>query len=209
MTHPANTVQEDQTDAVTSRSFRNPLDIPIEAAARRFGDGGKRSREIARFLRFAVVGISGAVIDLGLVFLLQWTILPPSSDPSVVFDLNVALATGIAFTTAVISNFIWTRLWVYPDSRSRSMRRQLAIFAFISIVGGVGRTLWVTLTHSFVGELLFPAFLPFAQFFRPEYIPGPVASEKVGTIATQMFAMVIVMLWNFFANRLWTYNDVE
>jgi putative flippase GtrA len=32
---------------------------------------------------------------------------------------------------------------------------------------------------------------------------------RIGTIVAQLIAMVIVMLWNFFANRHWTYNDVE
>lgn len=198
---------EDSTGAgVHKRGFRNPLDIIIERIARRFGS---RSKEIERFLRFAIVGISGAVIDLGLVYVLQATLLPPNPDPSVTFDLNVALATAVGFGTAVLSNFIWTRLWVYPDSRSRSLRRQLAMFSFISIVGGVSRTLWVTFTHSAIGTFALPIALPFIEIFRPGYLPGPVASEKLGTIVSQMIAMVVVMLWNFFANRYWTYNDVE
>ncbi|MCL4255840.1 MAG: GtrA family protein, partial [Anaerolineae bacterium] len=35
------------------------------------------------------------------------------------------------------------------------------------------------------------------------------AEEKLGTIIAQMIAMVVVMLWNFFANRYWTYRDVK
>jgi putative flippase GtrA len=151
----------------------------------------------------------GAVIDLGLVYLLQATVLPPNPNPNNGIDLNVSLATAIGFFTAVISNFIWTRLWVYPDSRSRSARRQLAMFTLISVTGGVCRTVWVTLTHSFIGQVALPIALPFIQIVRPGYLPGPVAAEKLGTIVSQMIAMVVVMLWNFFANRYWTYNDVE
>lgn len=119
------------------------------------------------------------------------------------------IVTAIAFCTAVLSNFIWTRLWVYPDSRSRSVRRQLALFAFISTVGGVGRTVWITVTHSFIGTLILPLALPFIRIIRPHYEPGPLAAEKLGTLAALMIAMVVVMLWNFFANRYWTYNDVQ
>lgn len=201
-----NAVEESAETAVAKRGFHNPLDALIERVAARFGE---RSKEVERFLRFAIVGISGAVIDLGLVYVLQATVLPPSSDPGTTFDLNVSLATAIGFFTAVLSNFIWTRLWVYPDSRSRSFRRQLAIFAFISTVGGVSRTIWVTLTHSAIGQFALPLALPFIQILRPGYIPGPVAAEKFGTIVSQMIAMLVVMLWNFFANRYWTYNDVE
>lgn len=181
--------------------FRTPLDGLIRSLAYRVS--ASKGKEIERFIRFAIVGIIGAVIDIGLVYMLQATVLPP------VNSLNVILATGIAFCTAVLSNFTWTRLWVYPDSRSRSMRRQLALFAFISTVGGVGRTIWITVSHTLIGTLVLPLALPFIRIFRQGYEPGPLASEKLGTLVALLIAMVVVMLWNFFANRLWTYNDVN
>jgi putative flippase GtrA len=187
-----------------SVGLRTPLNAPIHAIARRMGAGNeKKTKELERFLRFALVGISGAVIDIGLVYFLQAYILPP------VNNINVIFVSAIAFFTAVLSNFTWTRLWVYPESRSRSMRRQLVMFAFISTVGGVGRTLWITAAHSFIGEIALPIALPFIRIIRPWYEPGPLAAEKLGTLIALLVAMVVVMLWNFFANRYWTYNDVE
>jgi putative flippase GtrA len=184
--------------------FRTPLDAPIRAVAKRIGRSNPtKVKELERFFRFALVGISGAVIDIGLVYTLQATVLPP------VNRINVMIVTIIAFFTAVVSNFTWTRLWVYPDSRSRSMRRQLVMFAFISTVGGVGRTIWITLSHNFIGQLALPLALPFIRILRPWYEPGPYAAGKLGTLISLLIAMVVVMLWNFFANRYWTYNDVE
>jgi putative flippase GtrA len=191
------------SNEASSRRFRNPLDYPIAAIAERSGNP-QRQKEVARFLRFALVGISGAVIDISLVYMLQATILPPIPG-----TINVIIATAIAFITAVVSNFTWTRLWVYPDSRSKSIRRQLAMFTMISVIGGVTRTAWIAFSHSFIGELLMPAALPFIQIFRPGYVPGPLATEKLGTLIALLIAMVIVMLWNFFANRYWTYNDIQ
>lgn len=187
-------------DNVTERPFRTPLDGPIDRIAARFGT---RSRDVGRFLRFAIVGTTGAIIDMGTLIFLQATLLPPTS------DINVTLATSIAFTCAVLSNFTWNRFWVYPDSRSRSIRRQLAQFAIISTTGGVARTTWVTLAYNPVGYALMPVVLPVIQFFNPGYMPTGIAEEKLGTLVAQMMGMVVVMLWNFFANRLWTYNDVE
>jgi putative flippase GtrA len=203
----SNTLEETISEELTTTGegsntgIRTPLDAPIRYIAHQIG--GAKAREMERFLRFAVVGISGAVIDLGLVYVLQATILPPAN------NINVMIATAIAFCTAVVSNFIWTRSWVYPDSRSRSMRRQLALFAFISAVGGIGRTLWITVMHSLIGTLTLPLALPFIRIIRPYYEPGPLAPEKLGTLVAQLIAMLVVMLWNFFANRHWTYNDVE
>jgi putative flippase GtrA len=192
--------------------LRNPLDIPIEFVARRFGE---KSREVERFLRFAVVGVTGALIDFGLLFFLQATLLHPVDQTGTPIYIipgllsNTALATTIAFFCAVTSNFIWTRLWVYPESRSTPLRVQLVQFILISIVGGVCRTVWINFAYLPMGHWLMPAALPFIQVFRPGYVPSVQAPAKLGTLVAQMIGMVVVMLWNFFANRYWTYKDVK
>lgn len=206
MQEAGNTLTGSYTDEIPPRPFRIPLDPIIEAVARRFG--GAKSKELERFLRFAVVGVSGAIIDFGLLFILQASLLPPGTtdNPN---RLNVALATGIAFFTAVISNFFWTTLWVYPDSRSRSRRRQLAQFTLISVIGGVSRTIWITVSFVALGALFMPILLPIYHMFRPDYMPSATAELKLGSIIAQLIGMAVVMLWNFFANRYWTYNDVK
>lgn len=180
--------------------LRTPLDAPIRALASRFGE---KSKEMERFFRFAIVGVSGALIDFGLVYLLQWTILPPTR------GAEAGIAAVIASTFAVVSNFIWTRYWVYPESRSRTLRRQLGMFAAVSATGLTFRFIWVTLAAIPLGQVLLPVALPFIEVLRPGYVPGPLAANKFGTLIAQMAAMVIVMFWNFFANRYWTYNDIE
>lgn len=183
------------------QGLRTPIDGIIRAVAQRFG--AKRAKEMERFLRFAIVGASGAVIDLGLVFILQQTILPPTR------GLTAALASGIAAATAVLSNFIWTRYWVYPESRSRSMRRQLAMFTTVSVIGLAFRFVWVLFTAFPVGNFVTPIVAPLIQAISGSFEMNQFTSARIGTIVTQLVAMVVVMLWNFFANRHWTYNDVE
>lgn len=191
---------EQTAPATPNKGIRTPLDPIIRFVAQRFGP---KSKEVERFLRFAFVGASGALIDFGLVYFLQWTILPPTS------GTQAGIAAVIASTCAVISNFIWTRYWVYPEARSRSFRRQLAMFVVVSLIGLAFRFVWVTVAAFPLGDLLLPSALPFIEIIRPGYIPGPLAANKFGTLVAQMGAMVIVMFWNFFANRYWTYNDVE
>ncbi|GAB4530654.1 MAG: GtrA family protein [Anaerolineae bacterium] len=184
-----------------AQRFRNPLDTPILYIANRYG--GNKPKELERFLKFAFVGVSGAIVDFGILFLMQETLFKPTS------TFNVAAATAIAFTTAVISNFIWTRLWVYPESREQPFRRQLAQFAFISITGGVARTVWIAASYKTIGHLFMPAALPLIHILNPGY-PGSLETEwQVGTVVAQLIGMVVVMLWNFFANRYWTYGHIE
>jgi putative flippase GtrA len=186
-------------------TLRNPLDAPILFIARRFG--GEKSKEVERFLKFATVGLFGAVIDAGLLFVLQATILPPTLQQPI--DFNVVIAQTIAFVAAILSNFTWNRLWTYPDSRSRSIRRQLVQFAIISAIGWVGRTLWITFAHQGLGDFLMPILLPEIQLIRPNYVPSPTGAAKLGTMTAWLIGVALVMVWNFLANRYWTYNDVK
>lgn len=180
----------------TPRKLRNPLDIIIAKIANLFGD---KSKEVERFLRFAFVGALGAVVDFGTLFILQATILPP------VDTTAVTIATTIAFIAAIISNFTWNRFWTYPDSRSRSMRRQMALFIFISVVGWLGRTLWIANSYEYLGQTLMPVVLN----YLPNYDPSAAGEAKLGSMVAQLIGVVVVMFWNFFANRYWTYNDVD
>lgn len=204
MTHP---VERTGSYLAPFRFVAHLLNVPILFVAHRFG--GQRSKEVERFLKFAVVGVTGAVVDFGMLIVLQSTVLPPATSAGEPLTANVTLATSIAFVSAVLSNFLWTRLWVYPDSRSRSVRRQLSQFALISVIGGTARTIWVRETFFWLGHALMPIALPVFLFFDPAYDPSPTAEAKLGSIVAQLIGMSVVMLWNFFANRYWTYNDVE
>jgi len=184
-------------------ALRNPLDLPIQTIAGRFGD---RAKEIERFVKFAIVGLVGAVIDFGALFVLQATLLPPVGPNK---DFKVALASTIAFVAAVTSNFIWNRYWTYPDSRTRSIRRQMVQFLLISVVGWVGRTIWISSSYQALGAALMPVFLPEIQWFRPGYMPSTSAEAKLGTLIAWFIGVIVVMIWNFLANRYWTYNDVD
>jgi putative flippase GtrA len=176
------------------------------AIASRFGD---KSKEVERFLKFAVVGTIGAVVDFGTTIVLQATILPPTGTDKQPLFTNVIIATSIAFMAALTSNFFWNRVWTYPDSRSRSMRRQLALFAFISLIGWLGRTVWIRIAFHPLGQTLMPLLLPVVHVIRPLYIQSHAAEDKLGTLIAQFIGVIVVMFWNFFANRHWTYNDLN
>ncbi len=197
-------MNQSSTIKVKRVAVRNPLDRPIYAIANRVG--GSKAKEVERFLKFATVGTMGAIIDSCTLIILQATILPPTLQTP---DWNVAIASSIAFVAAISSNFVWNRLWTYPDSRSRSWRRQMMQFAGISFIGWVGRTIWITAAHDAVGQTLMPVLLPLIQLQRPGYLPTPSGEAKLGSMATWLVGVIVVMIWNFIANRLWTYNDVE
>lgn len=161
--------------------------------------GGEKSKEVERFLKFATVGVLGATIDFGILNILQATVLKPD------VPANVALATTVAFTAAVASNFVLNRYWTYPDSRSRSLRYQLTQFFLVSLVGWFARTIWVTLTFAPIG--LFANGI--LHTLSPEYVATSEITRRLGSNIAQLIAIFVVMIWNFFINRYWTYSDVE
>lgn len=156
-------------------------------------------REAKRFGKFLVVGIIGAVIDFGS-FNLMLRLL----------NLNPVLAQAISFTLAVTSNFIWNRYWTYPESRSKSIAKQFGQFFALNTIGLAIRTpIFVTLS------------VPFTTLVRST-LEGPLAGltlfatntlgatvEQLGNNGALVIAIIVVMLWNFFANRFITYGDVK
>lgn len=177
----------------------NPIDRTISRISAFFGHHAK---EVERFIRFFLVGIIGAVVDFTTLNVLQLTILPPI-DPH--HNIKIAIATGISFCAAVLSNFFWNRYWTYPDSRSRSLRRQLVIFYGVNAAALFFRLIFVSLSFSFFAALGKDFILEadLAQSLTTEQV------HQIGTNIAQALAVALAMIWNFTVNRMWTYNDVE
>ncbi|GJQ35982.1 MAG: GtrA family protein [Anaerolineales bacterium] len=146
------------------------------------------SRERIRFIKFALVGALGAAIDFGVMNLLSHGIL----------ELPLVFAGTISFICAVISNFTWNRYWTYPESRSRPILNQLVMFF---IVNAAGMAIRIPTLH-----YLEP---PILKFVESVFQATHVSAEFIAKNLTLAAAVGIVMMWNYFINRYWTYNDID
>jgi len=144
-------------------------------------------KERERFLKFAAVGALGAVIDFGVMNLLTQA-----------GGMPLVLAGTISFVCAVFSNFIWNRYWTYPDSRSRPVTHQLSMFFAVNIAGVAIR---IPILHFIESPLI--------RMMERMHFRAPLSTEFLAKNLTLALAVGIVMLWNFFVNRYWTYNDVD
>jgi putative flippase GtrA len=135
-----------------------------------------------------VVGTLGAVIDFGVENLLHR-----------LFGLPYVWSGAISFVCAILSNFYWNRIWTYPDSRSKPLIRQLIQFA---VVNAIGLTIRIPILKFLEPEItkIFH-LLPDSFLFLPP--------DAMGENVTLAIAVVIVLFWNFFINRYWTYSDVQ
>lgn len=146
-------------------------------------------RERERFIKFCVVGALGALVDFGS-FHLFITVLP----------LTPVTAQALSFTAAITSNFLWNRYWTYPDSRSKSVYAQMVSFFVVNVIGLAIRTPIFTYLEE-----------PLRQLFGklPMLPLSILTADRLGYTFALGVAVVVVMFWNFFINRMWTYSDVD
>ncbi|MGW8318876.1 MAG: GtrA family protein [Candidatus Promineifilaceae bacterium] len=167
----------------------------IASVARRYGINPK---EAERFAKFLVVGTLGFVIDFGTLTLLVEVVRLPEAVAEATplsYTAGLVVANTISFSLAVLSNFTLNRYWTYPESRSKRKRVQLPQFAMVSIIGLVLNNAILAITVGPFSQLLH--ILPFV----PDAIDGYVPAKILAT--------VVVLFWNFFINRYWTYSNVE
>jgi putative flippase GtrA len=112
--------------------------------------------------------------------------------------MPLVFAGSISFICAVMSNFTLNRFWTYPESRSRHVLHQLDMFFLVNAAGILIR---IPILH-FVEP-------PMAGTFESMAHLSSAAAESLAKNATLALAIGIVMIWNYFINRYWTYNDIE
>ena len=150
-------------------------------------------KRVDRFVKFAIVGIIGALVDFAVLNLMKviferiglgegWD-LP--MDPH---QIQLTAANAISFSAAVLSNFTWNRLWTFPESRERPMGKQLFQFATVSIMGLVINTVILVVMDRYV----------FQRFF----------DERLSYNLAKAVAIGVVLFWNFGMNILWTYRGI-
>jgi putative flippase GtrA len=145
------------------------------------------ARERTRFIRFAIVGSIGFSVDF-LTFNLFRSGLGISAEVSSIFS----------FLVAVASNFIWNRYWTYPDSRSKPIIGQLVQFIIVNVAGLGIRTIVFILIKK-----------PLVNLFEILPISLPLKAYIIGENLSLVIVVIIIMFWNFFINRYWTYGDID
>lgn len=144
----------------------------------------QKSIKFRQFLRFGVVGAIGSVIDFGVFNLLASVLHFPSIPSSV-----------ISFSLAVLNNFVLNRIWTFPETRSTPVLKQLTQFGIVSVAGLLIRTP----LFAFLEQLLIP--------MAGKYVPNLLTPTIVGHNLALAIVIGVVMLWNYFINRFWTFRS--
>lgn len=138
-------------------------------------------REVVRFFKFALVGMGGMATHLTIFNILRLFV------PSV-------LANTVGFSIAVVQNFFLNRHWTFPESRKHNAGTQLGQFAIVSLIG---------LT---INLLVFTIVSHFSAPIFANYIHNPQLAHTLSDNFALASAILVVLFWNFTANRLWTFR---
>jgi putative flippase GtrA len=161
---------------------------------RYWGDLLSKPKRIERFVKFAIVGAVGAVVDFVLLNIMKivfesvglgvgWTV---SMEPH---QIQLVAANAISFSAAVLSNFTWNRLWTFPESRERPLLSQLLQFTVVNVLGLVINTVILVVMDRYVFQLFF--------------------SERLSYNLAKALAIGVVLFWNFGINLIWTYRGID
>jgi putative flippase GtrA len=142
--------------------------------------------EARRFTKFAIVGAIGFVVDAGTFYIF-----------SRIFGLTLLVAQALSFTVAVANNYFWNRYWTFPEARSKSFHRQMVQFYVTSLAGLVIRSITIALIEV--------TFERLAEGYSPLSLPPKLISDY----ASLTTAIIIVTVWNYVINRLWTFREAS
>lgn len=121
-----------------------------------------------QFIKFALVGTSGLIIDFGITFLLKEKFL-----------FNKYFANSIGFSFAVISNYFLNKYWTFQDLNPEIFS-QAGKFILISIIGLIINNQVIYLFNH---------------------------RKQWNFYMAKVFAIGMVVMWNFSANYFYTFSQ--
>lgn len=149
----------------------------VRLTDRIFSVAGAHAPEAKRFVKFAIVGGIGAVIDFSVLNLLV-----------LAFGVDKFYANIVSVICAIISNFWWNRHWTFPESREHELHVSFGKFFVVNLLGlGINQAVFV---------------------YSDKYFFDPLFDHPIDYNLAKLTAIGIVLFWNFFVNRFWTYRDI-
>lgn len=132
-----------------------------------------------RVFRFGLVGASGTVVNMAVLYLCQEHLLRFIADGAA--RLNLSLA--IAILCATINNFSWNRGWTWADRGGVSSARRLVQF------GQYASACWVGIALQFGITKLLAAHLYY--------------------LVANLAAILVASAFNYLLNDLWTFGGIR
>ena len=149
----------------------------------------KKSNGIVQFIKFGLVGVSNTAVDWIVYYLVAGYLITSSNlRPTV---------KAISFIVAVLNSYLWNTIWTFKEEYKRSATNSgqkgtiFVKFFIVSLVGWVFNYLVFKYTY---------------QNYQYSALMLGAKEIKTQELYPLIFASAAATLWNFFANKLWTYK---
>ena len=147
-----------------------------------------------RYIRFGLVGASGTVVNMLILFLAQ-EFLFRGIAPS---RTRLLASLTLAIAVATVNNFTWNRLWTWAD---RVAPDQTRLLARAGVPGHTGRGGARYLMAQFARYTL-ASWLGIAL----QYGLTLWLSQAMHYLVANLISIVIASVSNYLANDLWTFR---
>jgi putative flippase GtrA len=128
---------------------------------------------LGEILTFGVIGAVNTIVDIGLFNVLLWWVLP--GQPLV--------DKGLSITVATVSAYVMNRNLTWADRARTGLRRELPLFALLSLIGlGISEAT-LALSHYGLGY----------------------TSALADNISANVIGLVLASLWRFWSFRRWVF----
>ncbi len=140
-----------------------------------------------RYLKFGLVGASGTLVNMAVLYLAQEQLFAAIADPRQRLYASLALAIAIA----TVNNFTWNRLWTWADRVPviRTQSEQPIQYGWGMIAGQFSRYALA----SWLGIAL--------QYGLTLWL-----SNSLHYLVANVIAIVVASVSNFLANDRWTFR---
>ena len=143
----------------------------------------RRTGELVRFIKFALVGGSGIVVNYGLYWILtRFAGFTPLGDTVTGSIISGNLAIAISIETSIVTNFLLNNYFTFADRNIRGIKAllgRLFNFNLICLIGGLIQIGVANLLTIILGLY--------------DLIAIPIA-------------IIVAMLWNYLLNNWWTWK---
>jgi putative flippase GtrA len=153
--------------------------------------------ELRRFIKFCIVGFSSTFVSFTVLNICHYLLgLPLFSSLTAAFLLSLA------------NGFYWNRKWTWKAARGNSAREQSLKFLIVNVVGFfLNTTIFVLIVaHFYVTGGILHNIPEFKTVLWNMVVGNKSNYSKLIVNGAQVIAIGLVMFWNFFANRHWTFK---
>ncbi len=104
-----------------------------------------RIEKIKRFFKFSVVGVSGVIVNMGLL----WIFVE-------IFKIEKRLSGALSIEFSIINNFLWNNFWTWKNRRGIPFIQRLIRYNMITILTSAifNYALYIFLIHEGLNYLI-------------------------------------------------------